>query len=758
MIQKEIFMNKTLLTLSAAGAAALLTACGGGSSAPAAAAQEASQVLIQGTAVDELILNGKVKVQKPDATLLAEGRTSTVDGTYDLNVSNYTGAVVINVTCDANSTLLVNGAQETCPSALNLNSVANADGNAVTVNISPLTEITYQRAVALGGGQVTADAVTTASNQVALMFGVDPIQNNPTEATYANIVDAFHAVAAADPSKDLFTVINEFAADLSDGVVDNSAALIQQLADANVTNPLTTSGPGGYTVPTNPASMNDVTTVKALVQAIRTQGTTLEAYGKAETEDIGTALDSVALDVQTVVDYVAGIVDLVTQAREEGNTTSSGQIEVTFDGSPVQADINISQSASNPDEWSYTAGNNYAGTITMPEIVTGMENTFTALNASFTGTLPYVENIYSQTPNVQTQNVTLDLALTKTAEGADLALTNFTITNNGSKISIDSLTGSIGYAANQVFNYVKLDAVTFSAIAGDYNATGTLSVPAYAMNTSLAARGGISEEEFTGFELSISCPNDQVSVSTATVELNGQTYAPSHTDIHYEAFYHFDDIPGALNQQDLTAAFRTDASCPSGDQPQTQIRGVWYDTEDMIGNSGHVPAKLAFIGSITNTQTNGELNGTVNVELLNAASLDLTADFNDTNAPELKVDVNGRLAMPQRPETLLNLSYETKANDDAHRHSLTGSYSYSTTLITLTGSMDKAEDNAQLTFTDGSGVTADFILANKALLNGNANAATGSLVKKDGKVVATIEERNDAIIIKYLDGSFESIF
>jgi len=755
--------KKIVLSSIATVALVSLVGCGGGSTPPA---EEVTTSTLSGVAVDELILNGKVKVSKPDKTLLVEGRTSDTDGTYTLDVENYTGPVVVNVTCDANSSLLIGAAKEVCPSDVDLNSVANANGKEVTINVSPLTDITYQRAVSLGGGTVTETSVAKASNEIALVFGVDPIQNNPTSDTYTDIIQSFHAVAEADAGKDLFNVIDDFAEDMSDGTVDNSDALINAMQDANVANPLTINDES-YVIPENPASADDQTELKTMIQSLRTQGTTMQSYAESEAEAMGTALDSVALDIQTVSDYVLGITDLVVQASTDGNTTLGGQIEVTLGGEWVPIDVDVVQSTTNPNEWTYsTMDGEYTGNIILPEITEGIEYTFTSLNANFSGTLPYVNDIYSDTPDVQTQNVSLNLALAKTGDIVNATLSDFSIENSGNKISIDSLTGSVSYTApsnsdeDPVFNYVKFDAMTLTAVAGDYTATGTLSVPEYAINTSLESRGGFEEVPTTYAGLSIYCSNSStISNMGATLSIGGENYT-YHQDYgtNTSAYLDLDNISGHYTESEIANASTITATCSDNSAPIVHT-WAWNDTDIAIGNSGNIPKKVAFEGSLKNTKTDGELSGTVNIELLNAQTLDLTTDISETNEPALKVDLSGKLLMPQRPETLLNLSYETKVNDDAHRHSVTGSYSYDTTLITVAGSVDKTGKNANLAFTNGSGITADFILANDAFVNGNVANTTGSLVKKDGKVVATIEERNDdVIVIKYLDGSFESIF
>jgi hypothetical protein len=769
-------MTRKILATSVV-TAMMLTACGGGGD-PKQSQEAVKKVTLKGTAVDELILNGKVKVTKPDATLLVEGRTSADKGTYTLDVENYTGPVIINVTCDADSRLLIGTTQEACPTDLDLNSVANAEGKAVVVNVSPLSDAVYQIAKK---SAITKESIDKATNQVSSAFGVNPILNDPTTGAYADIVEAFHEAADNTTGKDLFDIIDDLAEDMSDGTIDNSDALGDALKDANVETTVPATNEEPTVIPNNPASLDDKAQVKAFIQDLRTQGTTMESYANNEAEAMGTALEDVALDVQTVADYVLGITDLVVQAREDGNTTLGGKITLDGDGRHDRSSgveeyfydklfVRVTQSSANPNEWTYrttfSQTDIYTGTISIPEITEGMEHTFTSLKVAFNGTLPYADDIYSsQTPDLQTQNISLDISLTKSGDVVAATLSDFSIENSGNSISIDSLTGSLSYskpidtsANGPIFNYIKLDAMTLTAVTGDYKATGTLSVPEYAVNSSLAVRGGMKEVLTTTAYLDIYCSSPAtLDNPEATLRLDGVDYTYiQNYGFDSSAGFYLHNISGDYSQTEIESA--TTTSICSDNSIPTINASTWNDTDELIGNSGHIPKKISFEGSLKNTKTNGEISGSIAVELVNAATLNLVDNDNLGDEMLLKVDVSGKLLMPNRPETLVNIGYETKA-DDATKHSVTGSYSHDATLLTVAGALDKAGDNGQLTFTNGTGVQAQFILKNDAFVSGDSANSTGSLVTKGGKVVATIESRNDdIIIIKYLDGSFESIF
>jgi len=769
-------MNKTLLTLSAVGAAALLTACGGGGGGNAQQPVSTERSL-SGIAVDELILDGIVKATKPDKGALAEGRTSSEDGSYKLVAKNYTGPVIVSVTCDGNSSLLIEGNKTECPATTNFHSVANLEGEDVKVNVSPLTEVAYQRADELTGGTITKESISQAISEVATIFNINPVYSDPTKGAYETMVQAFHNVAN-DQNMTIEDVVNALANDMKDGTVGNDAkditkALATEMNASGVQNALVTGG-GIYEIPA-PEELEGIAAVRAFVQELRTQSTVMNDYFDEEADAIGKSLEKVAIDTEVVADYVAGMTDMILDAYEDGKNSTSGKIDVTFDGQWKEVPVSLTQAA-NANEWSYEAtvdSQTFKGTFVLPALPDGIENTFNQLSATFNGELPYVE-LNGNSADIKKQNVSLNVDLTKTAEGGDVKITNCKVTDEAGndKLSLDSLTGSIGYhpdpqdANESIFDFVKLDSVTLSAKAGNYTATGVLSIPTYVINSTLKPVGGIGEKPTTGFYLTLSCPHGQVNVDydQTYVEINGTKYEPEQFDPSYELSLSFDDLPGHLTFDQAKAALHTNANCGADGAPEVINSHTWHDYSDTLGNSGWVPKVIEFDGTIKNTSADkaAELNGKVSVDIKNAATLPITdlADISDKVAEkaELKVVIAAKHTMVNRPETTLNLTYETKADDDTKRHTFNGSFAHDALVLSADGYMDKGAKNGTIIFTGTTDIEATFIIKNEEIVNGNVDAKTGSLVKQAGKVVASIENRDDAVIVKYSDGYIESLF
>lgn len=191
--------------LAGAIAVALLTGCGGGGGGGGKKDSDASSpsaATVSGAAVKGIIKNGVVKLYGVDGngvrglTPLAEGRTSSEDGSYSLQVTGYNGPVIVEISALAST-------DEGYPSLMVCDipgeaSCVDEDGTendvgfgqdyplgetfrlkavvpqvsgsgTVTANVSALTDLAASLAEDTG---VTADSVNIANSQVANLFGL----------------------------------------------------------------------------------------------------------------------------------------------------------------------------------------------------------------------------------------------------------------------------------------------------------------------------------------------------------------------------------------------------------------------------------------------------------------------------------------------------------------------------------------------------------------------------------------------------------
>ncbi len=170
------------------------------------------------------------------------------------------------------------------------------------------------------------------------------------------------------------------------------------------------------------------------------------------------------------------------------------------------------------------------------------------------------------------------------------------------------------------------------------------------------------------------------------------------------------------------------------------------DEDRKFYNSGKLPKKALFRGSIKNTKTNGEISGMVNVDWVNAASMNLTND--STDEAHVKASINGSIKMPSRPEMSLTLGYE----NPNQTNNFTLSYAYGATTISGDATFDKEMKNGQIILRTHEGVKFVVKVADGEIVYGDE-----SVVMRNGRRVGRLEERESVPVIKYTDGTFESL-
>ncbi len=167
---------------------------------------------------------------------------------------------------------------------------------------------------------------------------------------------------------------------------------------------------------------------------------------------------------------------------------------------------------------------------------------------------------------------------------------------------------------------------------------------------------------------------------------------------------------------------------------------------DDFYNSGVLPKKIEFVGTLLNRKTKAKIQSKIKINWLNAKSMDLLGESNDF--PRIDASISGFLKMPERPAMLLSLGYK---NPD-QKHDLTFSYSYDETIINGIGSLDKEGENGKVILSTHNGIKATIFYADGEVVYG-----TKSSVERNGVVIGHLEERKNIPVIKYTDGSFESL-
>jgi hypothetical protein len=190
-----------------------------------------------------------------------------------------------------------------------------------------------------------------------------------------------------------------------------------------------------------------------------------------------------------------------------------------------------------------------------------------------------------------------------------------------------------------------------------------------------------------------------------------------------------------------------------------------YDSHTLY-NSGWIPKKISFEGNLTNTQTETQLSGNVNIDIFNAKTFNFSPEYyweleerakRDLN---VSIEINGKLTMKDRPDALVNATYETGDTNATH-HKITASYTYGSTQLSLSGYVSLNGEDSVLTFTNSAGYSATSLVKNREFIQGDKDAKSGSLVKKDGEIVGVVKLRKvdgrDIPVIEFNDGSFQSL-
>jgi len=691
------------LYLAGALAAVLMAGCGGSSSG-----SSAEKVSLNGVAVDDLIVNGIVKAYPANNPnkVLATGKTDN-KGAYTLDVA-YDGVVVVEVECKVGTSYMYNPAipnkQIPCVNGLKLNSAADVspDKGSIEVNISPLTEMVVRQMKE--SGNVTEKELTAARNNIQQMFLVDPLEADPTEGNYAKVIGAIHKVADEDPDKDILKVIDEIAEDYKDGEAgdDNqvmSAKLAAAMDDAGIVNPLTYKK-GVFTPVESDPTQDGIAVSKAFFDELRTQAMSIVDYNESgtpgfldtEAQSIGTALEDVSLNVGTAseiaVKHVIRVLDLVKEGSSEDTVTLSNTKSVLY------------TKTSNNLVWTYSvveSGTEVAtGTITLPS-----ENpdnlslkTYTGtLTAKFDGIVPleFEDNVVSGH-----QRLIADISLTKKDYGSDVAINKASLTSDTASVAMKDLKLEAHYSFDGdevVMDHVIYNTLTLDANATPYNFSGTLSAPEYVQNGSIKGKGFMIKGSSSGGAV----PSSGVSGG------NNDSYSlqqPRDADSDDEGFY----------------------------------------------NSGYIPKKLVFDGSITNSSNHGYIKGKVTVDWLNAQAMNLNGS-SDAKAI-VDVSVTGKIKAPERPEMMINLGYTNPNN----RSNLRFVYAYDNTIINGTGAFDKEVENGTITLTTLNGLKATI-----KVVNGDVVYGPQSSVTKDGTKIGELQDKEGVPVIKYTDGTFESL-
>ena len=688
-------MNKIIISIATLFLLSMLSSCGSSSSSRPTTPITS---LVKGIAVDDLILNGIITANSLKQQKLNSTRTSKQDGSYELIINDYIGVVVVEASCDKDSELKsILGAIKPCPLDTRLRTIANAGGRATPVigNISALTEAIYQRALALSGGvAVTVSAYEQARAEIGEMFGVDPINDNPEEGNYQEIIEAFNSVANST-NQSVQEVVTAFAIDSSDGSLSSviSQEIAQAITDRNISNNMADNN-GTYTPNSGEivASTSAEDLSKEMFTSLRTETLTLLNYNSPtkngvldfQSKDLADSIKYFTLHIETAGYYQQEILTVIFDAIRASKTKSEDMIG---DGGGFL--VVVEKETDNTWSYVFRTNNIYKGTIEVPSNNPDdymINSNFTSLNFKFNGVIPeytYKDIAkYSDINSISYQTLLGNVKVSSESGNKIVTLMENTklINSDGTEsIEIVKMKSTSDHLSD--FTYRKLDFAIFEARVKDFYLKGNISVPTYVYNSNIYQNGGYIAQRFI---------------------FNGEVL-DTRNNTKVEAY------PLDINWKDASTV------------TQAQYD---FDKKD--------PAKEVY-DSVENT-----VNSSYYTRLYD-------------------LSLNGNIISENQSSTDINIAYENFAD---HHENTSVAYSHNSTILNVRTTFSSSDKkNGTIYLSIPTGITANFKFKDGKIVDGDPESFAGSFVTKDSVAIATIEYREDAIIVKYIDdGSFETIF
>ena len=747
--------------------------CGGGGGGSSSSSASTSST-VSGSAVDELIGNGVVNVYAGsiNGKLLATTRTSDKNdstyGTYSVTINGYTGPIVVQVSCDGNSTFKEdNGSIVKCNLDVPLYSANIANGGTVVTNITP---ITTQMVVIATDGNLSKPIDTTALKQakikVAAIYGIDPVVNNPVDNTnYKKIINTIHNVA---PDGNMSEVIKDLVEDSKDGVIGDDSNVIKDFLTSlsnEINSSYITNGEVNLSDINTSFPYDGIAAVKGVVQSLRDNlySITNDDQNGTLDEEVKAFNNAINRDVIKNTQDELGVLAYVIDATINTNAPTSGT--VTNDNGTYNYQVIAN---SDNTEFNYTItwnGNDYTGVIKTSQDYKSV-NTPDDLNSDMFyeiyGYLPSNDNkkinayIVAHQNSDNTFTLNLNDVSIKGAQDS-LAISNvqidgkyFTYTDDNNNTNAD-------------LNYIRLNNIELNAkLDNRFEINGSLALN-WIQNSEIANKYPQgSYQKLYWLEPVLTCINSNNNEATpiggyVIFKYNGNNYNLNQTwsDNEYNMAFgsNFDNNPLIMadsegdfwsyvenqNNYDLS-----NVQCPSGYSPK--IEWVNEDIGGDFSNDGFVPNKITFNGVVKDLNTSVELDGKIT-----STSSDIqNVNLDNNEIPTINTDLNVVLKRPEYPDTTVNadITYNT---DETAKLDMT--YSFNNDLITINANWN-SDKSGEVTITDLTGVK--IVVPINTM--GDPDYEHTSITF-DGETVGKLEPRGDHLfVIHYNDGTSESVY
>ena len=338
---------------------------------------------------------------------------------------------------------------------------------------------------------------------------------------------------------------------------------------------------------------------------------------------------------------------------------------------------------------------------------------------------------------------------------------NGKVLSNGTSLALTQSSAELKYQKNSdgkvILDYFKLNEIVVKGvIASIYTIDGSLVVNSYIQNKNWKNRGGIEEYYESAFSLLASCADGQTlsNIESLKLNYNNKIYEADYRSIstrldegiNSSASVHFGNLDFDIDTLHIENYLEHDIRCTQNSQVVLTLQYTSSYSDSQLRNSGWIPNDITFLGTLKDKDS--FLSGKLTMKLLDNALEGLDIDnIENPQTVALQINFEGKLQMPEKPEMLLTLEIKNSNKSTT----LNASYTSGDIALTLSSSMNIETQSVTLKVTTSKGLVADI-----KVVEGELDTQNSSLTQK-GKTIGTFEYRSDVPVIKYTDGSFESL-
>ncbi len=392
---------KNTLAAIAISMAVGLAGCGGGGGDDDSTTTATFDGDTSGKVAKGIVINGAVTAEELDSNgnVLRQVGSATTDasGDYNLDIGDaYAGGVIrLTLSADGTSTQMLCDVQPDCggvlfgstmflPASYSMMALLPVvqDGDSVSAQITPLTHMAASRVPVLGA--YTADNVKLATSEISQMVGLDVLNVSPVDITDATAVDtssdselvysAFTAGLGAlmFEATDLTAGLQALADSFADGLFDGTDAISIISIIESVAEQASASGIDSLVLdqvlatieadlqdldgdgevddynpePTDAALLSDVEQAKALVSEIRTLASSiqeLESPASVFKADLDLTSTVVNNNTQALMEFVGLVVEAINVKTTELALSDALVLDTEFIAEIYDGGISIGQ-------------------------------------------------------------------------------------------------------------------------------------------------------------------------------------------------------------------------------------------------------------------------------------------------------------------------------------------------------------------------------------------------------------------------------